>query len=448
MRLIHTADWHLGNNIHDVDRRGEQKAFLDWLARQIEEQEADTLVVAGDIFDVKRPKTEAEELYFDFLSKIDDSSCKNVVIIGGNHDSGKFLEATKSIMKKFNIFVVGTASEKSAADMVFALKDEDGEDYAIIAAVPYMQEYELKEYYGEDFEDGRFSDLAYQSVFEACLAYAETLQAGRSLPVVAISHLYAAGLEGRYEGMEAEVSTDDGVKVLDVVGKLGKIHADVFPAGFDYVGLGHIHYTTKVGGENRIRYSGSPFVMGFDDAAIPHYVLRVDMGKAGEAVKVRKITVPQTLEFRRLEGNKEEILEQLRGIIQQREEAAAAKEATPAYLELQYQVDEGRELADAIDQMALPPGVSIVSWKPVKKSAGCSEMFAEGYDVRSMASISLEDIVRHLVLTKKPLSPEEREGKTEDEILASENALVEKYLPYFQEALNAVEVNDCENTKA
>ena len=68
--------------------------------------------------------------------------------------------------------------------------------------------------------------------------------------------------------------------------------------------------------------------------------------------------------------------------------------------------------------------------------------------MRSMASISLEDIVRHLVLTKRPLSPEEREGKTEDEILASENALVEKYLPYFQEALNAVEVNDCENTKA
>lgn len=443
MRLIHTADWHLGNEMHDVDRRAEQKAFLDWLVVKIQELEADTLMVSGDIFDVKSPKIEAEVLYYNFLSRLDETPCKNVLIIGGNHDSGKRLEAPRSLVKKLNIHVVGTALGKTPENMVFELKDEKDQTYAVAVAVPYMQEAELRNYYDEDCAEGTFSDLAYKALFEQCREKAVAIRGERSIPIIAMNHLYAAGLEGRYQDKEEETATEDGVRILDVVGNLGKVHADVFPRDFDYVGLGHIHYTTRVDKNDRIRYSGSPFVMGYDDALIEHCILCVNIDKAADHLQVSPISVPRTVQYRRLSGTKDKILGDLQEILNQ----YAGEEDIPLYLELRYPASEGGLLQDAVEGLDWPRGVEIVSWKAVLEKEGDSGMFREGCDIKDLASIDLESIVRHLVLTKNPIPEDKKEGRSQEEIRQMEDELVYKYLPYFREALNAVEVNGDENTE-
>ena len=444
MRLIHTADWHLGNEMHDVDRKAEQKAFLDWLVAKIQDLGADTLMISGDIFDVKTPKIEAEVLYYNFLSRLDETPCKNVLIIGGNHDSGKRLEAPQSLVKKLNIHVVGTALGKTPEDMVFEIKDEKGQTYAVVVAVPYMQEAELRDYFDEDCAEGAFSDRAYQALFGQCLERVLALRGDRPIPIIAMNHLYAAGLEGRYEGVEKETATDDGVRILDVVGNLGKVHAGVFPKEFDYVGLGHIHYTTRVDKNDRIRYSGSPFVMGYDDAGIDRYVLCVDIDKEADQFQVNSILVPQTVQYKRLPGTGDVILGKLRGIMEEFG-GEEAEERIPLYLELRYPASDGAMLQDAVSDLKLPHGVAIVSWNPVREREGDSGLFVEGRNIKELASIDLETIVRHLVLTKRPIPEEEKEDRSEEEIRQMEHDLVEKYLPYFREALYTVEVSGDEN---
>ena len=107
MRFIHTADWHLGNQMHDIDRQEEAQAFLQWLKNQIVEKNADTLIVAGDIFDTANPSAKSQRLYYTFLSWLKDTCCKNVVIVGGNHDSAVMLDSSKRLLEVLHIHVVG-----------------------------------------------------------------------------------------------------------------------------------------------------------------------------------------------------------------------------------------------------------------------------------------------------------------------------------------------------
>ncbi len=93
MKFIHTADWHLGNRMHEVDRKAESQFFLRWLKEQIVLQEAETLVIAGDIYDVINPSSEAENLYYSFLASLSGTCCRNIIIVGGNHDSGAKLDS-------------------------------------------------------------------------------------------------------------------------------------------------------------------------------------------------------------------------------------------------------------------------------------------------------------------------------------------------------------------
>ncbi|WP_191016921.1 exonuclease subunit SbcD [Treponema zioleckii] len=308
MKFIHTADWHLGNKMHDIDRTKEVKFFLDWLRTQIIENGAQALVVSGDIFDTANPPNFSKTQYADFLASLQSTCCKNIVVVGGNHDSGDLLDTEKAIFKHLNIHVVGSLTNTSSDEMVFELFDEAEQPLAICAAVPFAHECELRNYIDEnkETEDGTFSDRAYGALYKKILEKAESLRGKKDIPIIATGHLYAANLEGRFENQQNENRSDDGRRVLDVVGKLGSVHENIFPKEFDYVALGHIHYTTTVGKNPKIMYSGSPFVMGFDEAQIPHNVLLVE-AKPGKT-NVSKLKIPSIVNYRRINGDSKTIL--------------------------------------------------------------------------------------------------------------------------------------------
>ena len=446
MRILHTADWHLGNTMHNVDRRGEQEAFLLWLTRIIKERKIDTLLVSGDIFDTYGPPNWAMTNFYRFLASLIGTDCQNVVVVGGNHDSGNLLDAPHDLLNALNIHVVGTIANKKIEDMVFELKNKDGSVYGICAAVPFVPEILLNAYCADRKKcaDKAFSDTVYAGLYKAYLEKAQALKKERNIPIIATGHLYAAGLEGRYEGLEEERRTDDGVRQLDVVGNLGKVHVNAFPEEFDYVALGHIHYATMVGNKEKVRYSGSPFVMGFDESDLPHYVLQVDLDKTQDGdeikddIKIEKIEVPKQVRFKRLSGTFEEISDQLEKVIKRAKETEDYKQYC---LELHYNAEDALALRNLIDDIDFPENVNVVSWHLKEKENDYRVDFGE-HNIKSMSTIRPEEIIRQLVLKQSKIT---KDGLTDEEFKEKQKEEVNKYLPYFMSAFDNALVESAKN---
>jgi len=295
-RILHTSDWHLGNTLKDKDRTDEFESFLTWVLDALKEEQVDALLVSGDIFDVANPSHRIQEIYYRFLSKIALSGCSQVVIIAGNHDSGLLLDAPKNLLSTISIFVVGNVVKGDLSGEMIELKNKDGGVEMIVCAVPYLKEAALRDVCPKEVD----RDIAklvvegtrahYHAVFD--LALQRKVELGNpEIPIVAMGHLFAANVSG---------GKDEGIR--DVVGNLGLIDVDVFPEGFDYVALGHIHRAQKIGGLNHIRYSGAPLLMGFDEIGQKRIVHIVDFPK-GESCVVEKLEVPSFQEFVRISGD-------------------------------------------------------------------------------------------------------------------------------------------------
>ena len=313
MKFIHTADWHLGNTMHDIDRTRESGAFLEWLKLEIETVGAQALVIAGDIFDVVNPSNMAKTQYYNFLSSLFKTKCSNVVVIGGNHDSGTLLDAPAGILDALNIKVIGSINNREVNDLVFELNDAQGNAIGICCAVPFMRDLELEQFYkySEKPVGGECADVASDDLLKRLYAdvyrRAVELRGGRNIPIIATGHLYASNLSGR----DAGIAVDDGVR--EVVGTLGNVDVSTFPSEADYVALGHIHYTSMVAKNPKVRYSGSPFVMGFDEANCKRYVLAVDVAQ-GAVPTVDKIEVPKAIRFEQFKGDFETLKLKLRDL--------------------------------------------------------------------------------------------------------------------------------------
>ncbi|MDR0827078.1 MAG: exonuclease SbcCD subunit D C-terminal domain-containing protein [Desulfovibrio sp.] len=317
MRLIHTSDWHLGRTENRASRYAEFEAFLDWLSEILMRERADALLVAGDIFDSASPGTHAQELYYRFLCRTADSSCRHVVIISGNHDSPSFLNAPKDLLRVLNIHVVGQTPE-NPEDEILVLKDEGGKAELVLCAVPYLRDGDIRAAEaGESIADKeirRVLGIREHFARAAALSRRKVAENGGCVPIAAMGHLFVAG------GKSAE---GDGVRDL-YVGSLGLVPADIFPADFAYVALGHLHAPQKVRGCETIRYSGSPLPMGFAEADQQKSVCLVEL--AGPKAQVALLDIPLFQKFARLRGNWTELEDGLR--VMRAENSAAWLEIT------------------------------------------------------------------------------------------------------------------------
>ena len=354
MKFIHTADWHLGNTMHDIERSKETEAFLEWLKGEIEAVGAQALVIAGDVFDVVNPSNAAKTQYYKFLASLLKTNCSNVVVVGGNHDSGSLLDAPAEVLSALNIKVVGSINNRNVDDLVVELKDAQENVIGICCAVPFMRDLELEQFYKSvekpdesqeaDSEKTSDEDLLkrlYADVYKRALE----LRGDRNIPIIATGHLYASNLSGRdsEDGGEvkAENSVDDGVR--EVIGTLGNVSVDTFPSELDYVALGHIHYASMVAKNPKVRYSGSPFVMGFDEAGFKRYVLAIDVAQ-GSTPDVKKIEVPRTIRFEQFKGDLATLKKCLRNL-----EKELIAEPMDAYVDLLLTSGEFVNLSSALE---------------------------------------------------------------------------------------------------
>lgn len=276
LTILHTSDWHLGRRLYGRMRYEEFEAFLEWLKATISAQNVDVLIVAGDIFDTMTPSNRAQALYYEFLGKVSTLCCQHIIIVAGNHDSPTFLDAPSQVLKFLNVHVIGTACE-DLSDEVLVLDDSEGAPHCIIAAVPYLRDRDVRSSSAGESADSKDANVVkgIQSHYDEVASIAKeqqkllTQKHQRYIPIIATGHLFA---------LDSKTTEDDGVRDL-YVGNLGKISAEMFDNCFDYVALGHLHVPQRVGGQEHIRYSGSPMPMGFGEAKQQKQVLLVQFGE-------------------------------------------------------------------------------------------------------------------------------------------------------------------------
>lgn len=322
MRILHTADWHLGRNLYSQKRDAEFEAFLAWLLETLEEKSIGILFIAGDIFDTGTPGTRSQRQYYDFLAQVGKTGCRHVVVTGGNHDSPSLLNAPAGLLKSLNVHVVGQALE-NPADEVLLLRDAQGRPECIVAAVPYLRDSDLRK-----VEPGESAGDKEQKIKDGIREHyrivgqrASELRKthGEHLPIFGMGHLFAAG---------GKTTEGDGTRDL-YVGNLGQVGLDAFPDCFDYLALGHLHVPQRVGGSERHRYSGSPLPMNFGEAAQQKEVLLIDMPPGGSP-GITPLPIPR---FQRLEAVKGD-LETLRFRLQ-----TLADSGEDIWVEVQYTGD-------------------------------------------------------------------------------------------------------------
>ena len=321
MKVLHTADWHLGRSLYGRKRYEEFTAFLDWLTQTIEDEKVDALLVAGDVFDTSTPSNRAQELYYRFLCRVAASCCRHVVVIAGNHDSPSFLNAPKELLRALNVYVVGSMTDV-LEDEVFVLQTNDKPE-AIVCAVPYLRDKDIRSVEPGETIDDKNAKLVegLKNHYVGVCAIAEQKRAAfksvghDDIPIVAMGHLFTAG---------GKTVDGDGVREL-YVGSLAHVGREVFPSSIDYLALGHLHVPQTVGSAEHIRYCGSPIPMGYGEATQEKKVVLIDFNST--TPNIQELPVPCFQKLVRIVGS-------LDGIHTKLEELK--KEESTAWLEIEY----------------------------------------------------------------------------------------------------------------
>ncbi len=252
----------------------------------IDEQEIDSLLVAGDVFETANPPATAQEAWYRFLAETRRRRPDlDVVVIGGNHDSAARLDAPAEILGEMGVRVVGglprlaPGGELDLERLIAPLHDQRGRVCGWVAAVPFLRPVDLPAAYINDVDADPLIE-GVRAVYTEVLASARARRRpGQAL--VAMGHCYMVG---------GEVSELSERRILG--GNQHALPANLFPDDVAYVALGHLHRPQRVGGRAHVRYSGSPIPLSLAEADYPHQVVVVELD-GDRLVGTREIRVPR-----------------------------------------------------------------------------------------------------------------------------------------------------------
>ena len=276
MKLLHTSDWHLGAVDGDYSLREDQRFFIEEIIRVVQDEQADAVMIAGDVYDNSISSGDAIQLYDYAMSELVCRLGIPVICIAGNHDSAERLSSCRELLKNAGLHVCG-ALEREVQKVSIGNAD--------IYLLPWFTEQKVRSLYPEKKNEVHSLQDAYQTV---CDRIRENFVPGRRH--IALSHAYI---------VSAETSTSDRAAEI---GNAAAITADVFD-GFDYVALGHIHKPQDIG--ETIRYSGTPmpFSFGKEEKQIKSVTLI-------DTETMERKTIPLRLRHKRttIEGTYDEII--------------------------------------------------------------------------------------------------------------------------------------------
>lgn len=283
MKLLHTADLHLGRQFEGRSLEEDHAVVLDQILAALKKHAVDVLIVAGDIFDRTAPPESAVRQFNDFISRVTSETDAAIVLIAGNHDSGDRIGAMATLSDRRRALVRGPVM---AEEPPLILQDEHGP--VAISALPFAYEFAARECFANP-------DIkAPEDVMRA-----QVLAARAQLPEdarwIVVAHAFVTG-----------AATSDSERSLSrVVGGIETVPSDVFD-GAAYVALGHLHRPQAIGSE-RIRYSGSPLAFGFDEEGNEKSMALIDL-QAGGVVTTELLAFKPLRGVRTLQGTLDELL--------------------------------------------------------------------------------------------------------------------------------------------
>ncbi|WBA81400.1 exonuclease subunit SbcD [Endozoicomonas sp. GU-1] len=381
MRILHTSDWHLGQHFMGKSREAEHQAFLDWLIELVQEQRIDALIIAGDIFDTGTPPSYARGLYSRFIVSLQNTHCRQLIVIGGNHDSVATLNESKELLACLNTFVVGGVSQDSR-EQVLVLNNAQGKPGAVICAIPFVRPRDvLESQAGETGEDKQ------QALQQAIAAHYQTIYteaeklAGERLPIIATGHLTTVG--GQLSESVREI----------YIGTLSAFPVAAFPKAH-YIALGHLHRPQVVAKQEHIRYSGSPIPLSFDEAGSDKQVIIVDF-RENELNNIESVIVPVFRPLISLKGSLDSIDQQLATLASERanENEQPQAELNP-WLEIEITTEAYlHDLQSRVEQMVLAKeelsSFELLRVRRKREKAAASLTVA---DQESLAELNVEDV--------------------------------------------------------
>ncbi|VBB06600.1 nuclease sbccd subunit d [Lucifera butyrica] len=291
MRILHTADWHLGKTMDGRDRQPEQEQFIDEICGIAEQEAVDLVLIAGDVFHTPNPGAAAEELFYFALDRLSNHGVRGVVVIAGNHDNPERLCAPSPLADRLGITLVGLPRDEiyptsyTPAGRVkriqcgpswLELAMPSCDHSAVLAALPYPSEGRLRQLMSRTLAEEEMQQ-GYAAMVKAAM---ERLSANfrRDTINIALSHIFVRGC------MECPESENQ----IQQVGGIYAVDASVFPATAQYIALGHLHRPQALGGAVPGRYAGSPLQYSFAETGQAKSVTLVDV-VPGESAAVREI---------------------------------------------------------------------------------------------------------------------------------------------------------------
>ncbi|MGI6082445.1 MAG: exonuclease SbcCD subunit D [Limnochordia bacterium] len=280
MRLLHTADWHLGRSLEGRSRRSEQEQMVDEICALADDEDIHLVIIAGDVFDSANPPAFAEELFYDAVDRLSADGKRGVLVIAGNHDNPERLCASAPLAVRQNVVLLGKPGDVALVspdkngpvadsgpgwcEYSFASGPDGALERAVVAALPYPSQARLDEALVYSIEDEEVTRDAYST--RVGLAFEAAVKRFRSDAVnLAVSHLYVAG------GAEA-----DSERPIQVGGAY-TVEAAALPSNAQYVALGHLHRPQGVRDVASARYAGSPLAYSFSEAGQAKSVTLVDV---------------------------------------------------------------------------------------------------------------------------------------------------------------------------
>lgn len=321
MKIIHTSDWHLGQNFMGKSRASEHKAFLSWLLKEIKTHQVDALIVVGDIFDTGSPPSYAREIYNRFIVDIQTTGC-TLVILGGNHDSVAMLNESKALLACLNTHVIAEAGDNKAQQII-PLQTRQGEMGAILCAIPFIRPRDVLQskagQSGAEKQQAMREGIA--TYYQECFQQAEQMRDNytQALPIIATGHL-----------VTVNARSSDSVREI-YIGTLDAFRSSDFPP-VDYMALGHIHKPQLVAKSEHIRYSGSPIALSFDETKgkQPKSVVLVGFEK-GKLIQTQTLDIPCFQPMAIIKGDLKTIEEKITTLI----ESSQLKDQQTIWLEIE-----------------------------------------------------------------------------------------------------------------
>ncbi len=372
MKIIHTADWHIGKMLHKHSLASELQYFFNWLIEMIILKEVNLLLVSGDIFDIANPGAKDREMYFQFLKALIGTNTK-VIITGGNHDSVGFLNAPKDVLNMLDIDIIGGATEQ-IEDELIVINNHNNLPQLVVAAVPFLRDKDLRNLDSDEKFTSREEAIRqaikshYQKLVKICN------EKYPHIPKIAMGHLYTIGADP--SDSEREIH----------VGNAGAVKSDAF-AGFDYVALGHIHRPQVIGKNEMVRYSGSPISLSFSEKNDQKSIVCLEI-KDQKIAPPEVILIPKQRELKKFKGSLSDVKSNL--------VKYAPKFNLPSFVELEVIESHFNSLVvsevDAIDDDSIDNKNYVILKRRIQfldRAKDTSHLFTSGENIEDLSPMDV-----------------------------------------------------------